>query len=57
MTSGGYGHRVGRRSPTPTCPPSVQEDDRVEVGLFGRWIGARVAAEPLYDPKMERVRA
>ena len=26
-------------------------------GIFGRWVGAEVAREPLYDPKMERVRA
>ena len=29
---------------------------RVEVGVFGDWIGAEVAAEPLYDPGYERVR-
>jgi hypothetical protein len=25
--------------------------------VFGEWIGAEVADEPLYDPKGERIRA
>ena len=29
----------------------------VDVEVFGEWIGAEVADEPLYDPKGERVRA
>ena len=44
-------------SPTPTCRPTVEVGARVEVGVFGAWVGAEVANEPLYDPKMERVRA
>ena len=28
-----------------------------EVEIFGRWVGGRVAAEPLYDARGERVRA
>ncbi len=30
---------------------------RVEVDLFGAWVGAEVAAEPLFDPKGARIRA
>jgi glycine cleavage system aminomethyltransferase T len=29
----------------------------VDVEVFGDWIEAEVADEPLYDPKGERVRA
>ena len=29
----------------------------MEVGVFGRWVGATVAAEPLFDPGNARVRA
>ena len=30
---------------------------RVEVEIFGEWVAGEVAAEPLYDPKGERLRA
>ena len=30
---------------------------RVEVGIFGELVGATVTADPLYDPRSERVRA
>ena len=30
---------------------------RVEINLFGTWTGGSVAAEPLFDPQNERVRA
>jgi hypothetical protein len=28
----------------------------VEVDIFGRWVAGEVAAEPLLDPRGERVR-
>jgi glycine cleavage system aminomethyltransferase T len=28
----------------------------VEVGVFGEWVGARVVAEPLFDPDHVRIR-
>ena len=37
-------------------PAAVEPGDRVEVAVFGRWIGADVAREPLYDPGNDRVR-
>ncbi|HSD80168.1 MAG TPA: hypothetical protein VLB47_05885, partial [Solirubrobacteraceae bacterium] len=40
----------GRRRPATGAPP-------VEVDIFGRWVGGAVAAEPLCDPRGERVRA
>jgi glycine cleavage system T protein len=57
VTSGGFGHRVARSIAYAYLPATVEEGERVDVGIFGRWIGAEVAREPLYDPKMERVRA
>ena len=30
---------------------------RVEVEFFGEWVEGLVAAEPLWDPKGERIRA
>ena len=30
---------------------------RLEVDIFGDWVGAEVAAEPLYDPQGARLRA
>lgn len=35
---------------------SAAEGRRVEVEVFGRWIGATITREPLYDPAGERVR-
>ena len=57
VTSGGFGHRVERSIAYAYLPAEVEVGTRVEVGIFGRWVGAEVAREPLYDPKMERVRA
>ena len=56
VTSGGYGYRVDRSIAYAYLPPSARVGDRVEVGVFGRWVAAEVAAEPLYDPKNLRVR-
>ncbi len=57
VTSGGYGHRIGRSVAYASLPRATAVGDRVEVAQFGEWIGAQVAREPLYDPDMERVRA
>ena len=56
VTSGGFGHRVERSIAYAYLPAAVEVGARVEVAVFGDWIGAEVAAEPLYDPKFERVR-
>ncbi len=37
-------------------PAAVEEGARVDVAVFGEWVGAEVVAEPLYDPGFERVR-
>jgi 4-methylaminobutanoate oxidase (formaldehyde-forming) len=58
VTSGGYGYTVERSIayaylPTASATPGT----RVEVEIFGEWIGGMVAEEPLFDPKGERIRA
>ena len=35
----------------------VEPGTLVEVEIFGEWVGGEVAAEPLYDPSGERLRA
>ncbi len=57
VTSGGFGNRVGASIAYAYLPAAVEVGTEVEVGVFGRWVGAAVSKEPLYDPKMERVRA
>ena len=57
VTSGGYGYRVARSIAYAYLPAGVEAGARVEIGVFGSWVGAEVAAEPLYDPAGERIRA
>ena len=45
-------------SPTATCRSGCTEiGQRAEVEVFGEWVGAEVAAEPLYDREGARVRS
>ena len=58
VTSGGYGYAVGASIAFAYVPVAYTEPGtRVEVDIFGDWVAAEVRAEPLYDPKGERVRA
>jgi glycine cleavage system aminomethyltransferase T/glycine/D-amino acid oxidase-like deaminating enzyme len=57
VTSGGYGYTVERSiayAYLPTAAAEVGTD--VEVEVFGDWVAGEVAAEPLFDPKGERIR-
>jgi glycine cleavage system aminomethyltransferase T/glycine/D-amino acid oxidase-like deaminating enzyme len=56
VTSGGYGYTVRRSIAYAYLPAEVEIGGRVEVDIFGQWVGGEVAAEPLYDPGGERVR-
>jgi glycine cleavage system aminomethyltransferase T/glycine/D-amino acid oxidase-like deaminating enzyme len=56
VTSGGYGCRVDRSIAYAYLPAGADVGTRVEIGVFGRWVGAEVAREPLYDPANDRVR-
>jgi glycine cleavage system aminomethyltransferase T/glycine/D-amino acid oxidase-like deaminating enzyme len=57
VTSGGYGFAVQRSIAYGYLPSTVAViGQRGEIEVFGEWVGSEVAAEPLYDPKGERVR-
>jgi glycine cleavage system aminomethyltransferase T len=38
-------------------PAEVDVGAAVEVDIFGEWVAGEVAAEPLFDPRGERVRS
>ena len=58
VTSGGYGYTVGASIAFGYLPVGQAEvDQRVEVEIFGEWVGGSVRAEPLFDPKGDRIRA
>jgi 4-methylaminobutanoate oxidase (formaldehyde-forming) len=58
VTSGGYGYSVERSIAYAYLPADRTEVGQpVEVEIFGEWVAGEVAAEPLFDPAGERVRA
>ena len=58
VTSGGYGYTVERSIAYAYLPSAdAAPDTRAEVQVFGRWVPAVVAKEPLYDPAGERIRS
>jgi 4-methylaminobutanoate oxidase (formaldehyde-forming) len=57
VTTGGYGYTVARSIAYAYLPPEHDVGTAVEVDVFGRWVAGELVAEPLYDPRGERVRA
>ena len=58
VTSGGYGYAIGASIAFAYVPAAHADvGTRLAVDIFGEWIDGEVRAEPLYDPKGERVRA
>ncbi len=58
VTSGGYGFAVERSIAYAYLPVALAEvGTPVEVEVFGEWVAGEVAAEPLWDPVGERIRA
>jgi 4-methylaminobutanoate oxidase (formaldehyde-forming) len=58
VTSGGIGFTVGASIAYAYLPKKLAATGtNLDVEVFGEWIGAEVADEPLYDPKGERIRA
>ena len=56
VTSGGYGYTVERSIAYAYLPASWSAPGtEVEVEVFGDWVAAEVAVEPLYDPSGERL--
>jgi glycine cleavage system aminomethyltransferase T len=57
VTSAAWGHTVGRGIAYAWLPAALAEPGRtVHIGYFDRRVPATVAQEPLFDPKMERLR-
>jgi glycine cleavage system aminomethyltransferase T len=57
VTSAAYGHTVGAPIAYAWLPAEIAvPGTAVRVGYFDRLLRARVAAEPLFDPKHERIR-
>jgi 4-methylaminobutanoate oxidase (formaldehyde-forming) len=58
VTSGGYGYSVARSIAYAYVPSEcAYVGQRVEVGIFDRYVSATVMAEPLFDPTSGRVRS
>jgi glycine cleavage system T protein len=58
VTSGGYGYSIARSIAYAYLPSDHSEiGAAAEVQVFGRWVPAMVAGEPLYDPAGERIRS
>src|SRR5579864_823920 len=57
VTSGGYGYTLERSIAYAYVPPDCRPGSTVEVQVFGRWVPATVASDPVFDPKGERIRA
>jgi 4-methylaminobutanoate oxidase (formaldehyde-forming) len=58
VTSGGFGYSVERSIAYAYLPADrTSVGQRVEVEIFGEWVAGEVSAEPLWDPKGDRVRA
>ncbi len=58
VTTGGFGYAVGRSIALAYLPVAHAEvGTAVDIEVFGEWVAAEVAAEPLFDPKGERIRS
>ena len=58
VTTGGFGYAVGRSIALAYLPVAHAEvGTAVDIEVFGEWVAAEVAGEPLYDPKGERIRS
>jgi 4-methylaminobutanoate oxidase (formaldehyde-forming) len=57
VTSGGYGYTVAASIAYAYLPAEHDVGAEVAVEIFGEWVDGVVAAEPLYDPAGEKVRA
>ncbi|MEU6712545.1 FAD-dependent oxidoreductase [Nonomuraea sp. NPDC046802] len=57
VTSAAYGHTIQQPIAYAWLPTELTEPGtHVDISYFGRRVPAEVAAEPLYDPGMEKIR-
>ena len=57
VTSGGYGYTVERSIAYAYVPAGHEVGAEVGVEIFGSWVSGEIAAEPLFDPRGERIRS
>jgi glycine cleavage system aminomethyltransferase T/glycine/D-amino acid oxidase-like deaminating enzyme len=58
VTSAGYGYTIGKGIAYAWLPVELSAvGTSLQIGYFDQRIAARVAAEPLFDPKMTRLRS
>ncbi|MCD2188160.1 GcvT family protein [Actinomycetospora soli] len=56
VTSAAFGHTIGRPIAYAWLPAGLVSGDAVDIRYFGAPVRATVAAEPLVDPEMTRIR-
>jgi len=56
VTSAAFGYTIGKPLAYAWLPNTVAEGQSVELEYFGKKLQGTVRAEPLYDPKMTRLR-
>ena len=56
VTSAAFGHTIGRPIAYAWLPAGLEVGRPVDIRYFDRDVRARVAAEPLVDPEMARIR-
>lgn len=56
VTSAAYGYTIGKPIAYAWLPEPADVGSGVEIEYFGRRVPATVAAEPLFDPAMDRIR-
>lgn len=56
VTSAAFGYTIGKPIAYAWLPAEVVENDAVEIEYFSNRIKATVTPEPLFDPKMDRLR-
>ena len=61
VTSGAVGYHIGRSIAFGYLPAdgpgAAKPGDHTQVLIFGQWVDAVVAAEPLFDPEGQRIRS
>lgn len=57
VTSASFGFTIGKPIAYAYLPTTIEEHDKVEIEYFGRKLPATVMPEPMFDPKMDRLRA
>jgi glycine cleavage system aminomethyltransferase T len=56
VTSAAFGYTIGKPIAYAWLPSDVAEGEAVEIEYFSKRIKATVTPEPLFDPKMDRLR-